>query len=200
MSILDRRSGTDGAHRGTGHGPSDGMLDGRVGLARRVIAVHDSHDAAERTIRKLADADFPVERAAIVGRDLTTVQRVTGLLSTPEVAARGALSGVVIGALTGWLLAVVDLITPTVAVAWLTINAAILGAVLGAVTGLLGYVFTRGRRSVATTSAITAAHYDVTVDAELADRAARLLADDGPGPDRRSGESDAASAATKPSR
>ena len=149
--------------------------DVRVGVAQRVIAVHPDHEKAEQTVQTLADAGFPAQRATIVGRGLTIVDRVTGQLSTADVTARGAASGVVVGALVGSLLGLFDLVTPTVPVAWLAVNAAILGAVLGAVTGLLGYTFTRGRRSFTTHSRITATHYDVQVDADLADRAVRLL-------------------------
>ncbi|HET6530082.1 MAG TPA: general stress protein [Actinoplanes sp.] len=186
MDILNgpRKAG-DAARRGAHHDggaaertpPADEPVDARVGVAQRVIAVHRDHDAAWQTVQKLSDGGFPAHRATIVGRDLAVVERVTGQLSTADVTRRGALSGVVIGALTGWILGLVDLIAPTVPVAWLILNAAILGAVLGAATGLLAYAFTHGRRSVSTPSGITASHYDVQVDAELADRAVRVLQD-----------------------
>ncbi|PRY20132.1 general stress protein [Pseudosporangium ferrugineum] len=147
----------------------------RVGLAQRVIAVHDDHAGAEATVRLLDDAGFPVHRAAIVGRGLTTVESATGWLSSAEVTGRGAVSGLAVGALTGWILVVVDLVTPAVPSAWLVVNAAVLGAVLGAVIGLIGYAATRGRRSVTTEPKLIATHYDVQVDAELADRAVRLV-------------------------
>ncbi|MEV4703171.1 general stress protein [Actinoplanes sp. NPDC049316] len=159
---------------------SAGAGDVRVGLAQRVIAVHGDHAAAEATVRLLDEAGFPVHRAAIVGRGLTTMESANGWMSSSEVAGRGALSGVAVGALTGWILAIVDLVDPTVSSAWLVVNAAILGAVLGAAIGLIGYAATRGRRSITTEPKLVATHYDVQVDAELADRAVRLLESERP--------------------
>lgn len=149
--------------------------DARVGVAQRVVAVHPDHESAEQTVQALVDAGLPAHRATIVGRGLITVDRITGQLSTADVTARGAVSGLVVGALVGSLLGTFDLIIATVPVVWLAVNAAILGSVLGAVTALLGYAATQGRRSFATHSGITASHYDVQVDADLADQAVRLL-------------------------
>lgn len=187
MDILHGRDKTSDADRNTPHHDAAGEQPtltadeppgARVGVAQRVIAVHGDHDAAQHTIQRLADAGFPEHRATIVGRGLAAVDHLTGQLSTADVTRRGAVAGAVIGALTGWILGLVDLIAPTVPLAWLILNAAILGAILGATTGLLGYVFTRGRRSVTTSSGMTARHYDVQVDAELADRAVRALQDE----------------------
>jgi hypothetical protein len=148
----------------------------KVGVAQRVIAVHQDHDGAERTVQKLADGGLSTERTVIAGRGLTVTERSTGWLSTAEVTRRGALSGLVIGGLTGWLLGVFGLFTSSVSTWWLMVNAALLGAVLGAVTALVGYVATRGQRSFSTTPTLRASHYDVLVDADLADQAVRLLA------------------------
>ena len=176
MSITEHFGPQNDPTRTAADGPTAERAGARVvGVAQRVVAVHPDHEKAEQTVQTLAEAGFPAQRAAIVGRGLTIVDRVTGQPSTADVAGRGAVSGLVVGALVGSLLGLFDLITPTVPVAWLAVNAAILGAVLGAVTGLLGYAFTRGRRSFTTQSRITATHYDVQVDADLADRAVRLL-------------------------
>ena len=149
----------------------------RVGVAQRVIATHPDHAGAVRTLGFLTQADFPADRATVVGRGLTFVERGTGQLPTAGVCGRGALSGLVIGGLTGWLVGLVDLVTPSVATWWLTVNTAVLGAVLGAVTALVGYAATRGRRSFTTTPILRASQYDVQVDADLADHAVRLLAE-----------------------
>ncbi|MEU8230432.1 general stress protein [Actinoplanes sp. NPDC048967] len=147
-----------------------------VGVAQRVIAVHTDHDSAVRTLKALTDAGFAEDRTTIVGRDLTFVERGTGQLSTAEVTGRGATAGFAIGGLTGWLLGLFDLVTASVATWWLIANAALLGAVLGAVAALLGYAITRGQRSFLTGPTLTAAHFDLQVDADLADSAVRMLA------------------------
>jgi hypothetical protein len=174
MSI-DRSDPRDGAAGAAPARSAEDRAGAHVGVAQRVVAVHADHEAAKQTVQELADRGFPAHRATIVGRGLTLVDRVKGQLSTADVAARGAVSGLVVGALVGSLLGLFDLVTPTVPVAWLAVNAAILGAVLGAVTALLGYAFTHGSRSFVMRSGITASHYDVQVDADLADRAVRLL-------------------------
>ena len=148
-----------------------------VGVAQRVIAVHSDHHSAVQTLKTLTDAGFPADRTTIVGRDLAFVERGTGLLSTAEVTGRGATAGLAIGGLTGWLLGLFNLATASVATWWLVVNAALLGAVLGAVAALLGYAVTRGRRSFQTEPILTAAHFDLQVDADLADGAVRMLAD-----------------------
>jgi uncharacterized membrane protein len=74
--------------------------------ARRVVASYKSHRDAEQAVNYLADNKFPVERVAIVGRELELVQQVTGRLTALDAAARGALTGAVTGVLIGWLFAI----------------------------------------------------------------------------------------------
>lgn len=45
--------------------------------ARRVVASYKSYRDAEQAVNDLADHRFPVERVAIVGRELELVQQVT---------------------------------------------------------------------------------------------------------------------------
>lgn len=146
-----------------------------LGVAQRVVAVHDDHDDALRTVHTITEGGLPAERVVVVGRGLTFVERGTGWLSTVDLTRRGAMSGLLIGGLTGWLLGVFDLLTSSLSTWWLTVNAAILGAMLGAVTALIGYVITRGRRSFSTTPTLHASHFDVLVDADLADQATRIV-------------------------
>ncbi|MEU4214163.1 general stress protein [Actinoplanes sp. NPDC026623] len=157
------------------HQPADSAA--QVGVAQRAIAVHEDHDEAERTVRALAEAGIPAGRTSIVGRGLAFADRGTGRLSTGEVTARGAVSGLIIGALTGWLLGLFDLVTASVSTWWLILNAAALGAMLGATIALVGYAATGGRRSFSTGPTLTASHFDVLVDASLADQAVRVLAE-----------------------
>jgi hypothetical protein len=52
----------------------------------------------------------------------------------------------------------------------------VLGAVIGALLGLLLHSLTGGRRDFASVSGMQASRYDLQVDEEVADEAARLLA------------------------
>jgi hypothetical protein len=51
----------------------------------------------------------------------------------------------------------------------------ILGAVVGAVAGGLGYALTGGKRDFTSVSMMQAEHYNVLVDADMADDAQRLM-------------------------
>lgn len=57
---------------------------------------------------------------------------------------------------------------------------AVLGVLLGTAVALLGYVIAQGRRSVIPDDRVRAGHYDILVEADLADRAVRLLREDRP--------------------
>lgn len=61
--------------------------------ARRAIASYDNYAEAEAAFDHLADRHFPVERLAIVGRDVSMVEQVTGRLSYPTALAQGAAAG-----------------------------------------------------------------------------------------------------------
>ena len=49
--------------------------------ARRVIASYENYQDAQRAVDRLADAGFPVERAAIVGRGLSYVEQASPMSS-----------------------------------------------------------------------------------------------------------------------
>lgn len=173
--------------------PAGGTAATRVGLAQRSIVTCDDYASARRIIAQLGDTGFPVERAAVIGTDLHRVERNRGRLSTADVTGRGALSGLLIGAAVGWLLRLVGVTDSSMYTGWLILNAAVLGGVLGAAVALLGYVITQGKRSFLPDEGVLAGHYDVMVDADLADRAIRLH--DNPVPD---GSAEAPSPATGP--
>lgn len=155
-------------------------IDPRVSVARRVVASYNRYSDAEVATHRLAAMQFPVDRAMIVGRGLEVVQTVTGMVTPRIAAARGALLGLVSGALVGWLLGLFNVVDPLVASSWLAVNAALLGAVVGTAVSLLVYLVTRGRRRFTSIAGTRAQNYDVLVDADLADRAARVIADGEP--------------------
>ena len=152
--------------------------------AQQVVASYPTYRQAEIAVDHLADSGFPVERVAIVGRGLQSVEQVTGRLTIWRAAGQPALTGAVIGGLFGWLFGLFDLVNPVVASLALAIYGVVFGAILGALIGLISYALTGGRRDFSSRIAFVAQTYDVLVDAGLAAQAMSLLdAPDGPGRD-----------------
>jgi hypothetical protein len=134
---------------------------------------------AERAVDYLSDQRFPVQRTAIVGRGLSSFERITGRLTTWRAAGQSAAYGAVMGALFGWLFGLFDWVNPLISGLLLALYGAIFGAVAGGLLGLLGHALTGGRRDFSSVAGMRAESYDVLVDAEVAPQAIRLL--DAPG-------------------
>jgi uncharacterized membrane protein len=145
--------------------------------ARQVVATYTSYSEAERAVDFLSDRKFPVERTAIVGRDLRFVEQVTGRMNYGKAALRGALTGALVGALVGWLFGIFDWFDPIVAAFWLMLDGLWFGALVGALFGLLMHALTRGRRDFASVGAMRADRYELQVDRQVAEEAARLLSE-----------------------
>ena len=61
--------------------------------SRTTVATYDNYRDAERAVDFLSDKGFPVERAAIVGTGLKTVEQIAGRLTTGRAALLGAAPG-----------------------------------------------------------------------------------------------------------
>jgi hypothetical protein len=145
--------------------------------ARRTIASYTSYADAERAVDRLADLDFPVERVAILGQDLQTVEQVTGKLDYSTAAWRGAVSGAVPGALLGWIFGLFGWADPLVSGLLLALYGLLIGAVVGAVIAVIVYALQGGRRDFASVAFTRPQRFELVVDDEVADQAARLLAE-----------------------
>src|SRR3954463_16142691 len=111
---------------------------------RRAIATFSSYQEAERAVDYLSDHGFPVERTAIVGRDLEYVEQVTGRMTYARAALAGALNGALIGFLIGWLFGVFNWFNPVVSSFWLAIDGLWFGALVGALMGLVAHALSGG--------------------------------------------------------
>jgi hypothetical protein len=145
------------------------------GTARRTVATFDTYAEAEQAVDFLADQQFPVERTAIVARDLEYVEQVTGRMTYARAALLGAGNGALIGFLVGWLFGLFNWFDPVVAPFWLAVDGLWFGALVGASFGLFVHALAGGRRDFSSVGAFQAKHYDVVVDEPLADEAERLL-------------------------
>jgi uncharacterized membrane protein len=166
---------TDSGSRVTGSPWSPGSPERPTRLARRTVASFATYAEAERAVDRLADLDFPVERLAIIGQDLQTIEQVTGKLNYPRAAWQGALTGAIPGALLGWIFGLFNWANPLISGLLLALYGLVIGAIVGAVIGVLVYAMQGGRRDFASVMAMRPQRYELVVDDELADQAARLL-------------------------
>jgi hypothetical protein len=144
--------------------------------ARQAIVTVDRYADAEAIVDRLADDGFPVEHISIVGRDLRTVEQVTGRLDAWRAALGGAGSGAVMGLLFGLLFGIWFAHVGTSLLAVLAYWT-LIGAVIGAVISLIGYALNGGRRNFASITTMQAQRFDVLVDdAVAADAVRRLVA------------------------
>jgi hypothetical protein len=165
----------------TGAPWSPGSPAGPTRKSRRTVASFTTYEEAERAVDRLADLDFPVERVAIIGQDLQMVEQITGKMNYPRAAWRGAVTGAVPGVLIGWIFGLFNWINPLVASLLLALYGLIIGAVVGAVMGMIIYALQGGRRDFESVTGTRPQRYEVVVDDELADQAARLLGTVGTG-------------------
>ncbi|KKM46918.1 general stress protein [Rathayibacter toxicus] len=139
------------------------------------LATFDTYHEAQAAVDVLARADFPVRQLAIIGNDLTSVERVTGTLSWGRVAIAGAASGAWLGVFLGLLLTI---FSPTTSFSFL-FAAVLLGAGFGMLFGLASYAVNRRRRDFTSTMQVIATSYSVLVDPSLVNRARNLLGGQG---------------------
>lgn len=109
---------------------------------------------------------------AIVGRDLVTVERVTGRLTYAKVALRGALSGSWFGLFIGFVFGATS---PEATTVFLPATIAI-GAGVGMLISLLQYSLRRRRHDFQSVQQVIASQYDIIVPNGTADAARSALA------------------------
>jgi hypothetical protein len=140
---------------------------------RRVVGTYPTHQEAERAVDWLSDEGFPVARTAIVGRDLRSVEQVTGRVTTGTAAGRGAAQGAVIGLFFAIFF---GLFFTGPGFLGLLVYAVVMSALLGALLGAATHAMLGGTRDFATVAAMQADRYEVMVDEAVADEAATVLA------------------------
>lgn len=142
--------------------------------ARVNVATYGTYPEAQRAVDYLSDQRFPVERTAIVGEGLKTIEQVTGRLDWGRAAGLGFGQGLFIGLFIGLLFGLLGLGGGNIlyAVAY----SMVLGAVVGLVWGLLGYALSGGRRDFTSVGGMRADHYVILADSDVAEQARTLLA------------------------
>lgn len=135
------------------------------------VATYETYDEAQKAVVTLAEADFPVTQVSIVGNELTSVERVTGKLTSARAAAAGAASGAWLGLFLGL---VTFLFSPVPNISSV-LGAVIIGVGFGAIFGIVSYSITRRRRDFTSVMQVTATSYSVVVEPDSMHRARNVL-------------------------
>ena len=138
-----------------------------------VLSTVDTHGEAQSIVNRLAHAGYDVSNIAIVGRDLVTVERVTGRLTYARVALRGALNGAWFGLFFSLVLSLLN--EPTTTFVMPAVVA--IGAGMGVLITLALYSIRRRRQDFSSVQQVLASRYEVTVPSGTVGAAKRALAE-----------------------
>ncbi|GAA4005078.1 hypothetical protein GCM10022631_15350 [Deinococcus rubellus] len=145
--------------------------------SRVVIATYPEYLQAQRAVDYLSDHKFPVERTAIVGEGLKTVEQVTGRLDWTRALSLGMGQGAVMGVFIGVIFSFLGFGGAGRGFLPLLIDGLLIGVMIGAVWGLLSYALSGGRRDFTSVGGMRADHYSVLCDGEVSERAQSLLSE-----------------------
>ena len=141
--------------------------------ARVNVASFETYAAAQRAVDFLSDRKFPVERVAIVGEGLQTIEQVTGRLDWGRAAGLGLGQGMGMGLFIGLIFAALGLGQGSFV--GLVAYGVVIGGVFGVVWGLIGYALSGGRRDFTSIGGMRAREYLLLTDPEVAEGARTLL-------------------------
>lgn len=136
------------------------------------VASFETYPEAQAAVDALAKAEFPVKELAIVGTDLTSVERITGKLTWGRAAGAGAISGAWFGTFLGLLFFI---FSPTGTSVGILISAVLLGAGFGMIFGLVSYSVNRRRRDFTSTMQVLATRYAIIAEPAHVTRARQVL-------------------------
>jgi hypothetical protein len=150
-------------------------MEASAAAPKTTVATYDNYREAERAVDYLSDQGFPVERAAIIGTGLKTVEQIAGRMTTGRAALMGAGQGAMIGVFFALFIGLFF----TVSEAFLAVllYGLVVGVVFGATFGAIGQAAQGGRRDFASIRGMQAERYEVQVEHEVSARAKQLLAE-----------------------
>ena len=141
--------------------------------ARVNVASYETYAAAQRAVDFLSDRKYPVERVAIVGEGLQTIEQVTGRLDWGRAAGLGLGQGMGMGLFIGLIFAALGLGQGSFI--GLVAYGVVIGGIFGVVWGLVGYALSGGRRDFTSIGGMRAREYLLLTDPEVAEQARALL-------------------------
>ena len=139
---------------------------------RRTIASYTDYRDAERAVDWLSDQGFAVERGAIIGTGLRSVEQVTGRMTAWRAALVGAGEGMLVGALIALLF---GLFFTGPGFGELLLFSLATGAFIGGSTGAIVQAAAGKGRNFASTMSVATDRYEVQVDEDAAAEATRIL-------------------------
>lgn len=147
---------------------------------KTTVATYREYSEAERAVDFLSDKGFPVEKVAIVGTGLRTVEQVAGRLTVGRAAIAGAGQGAMLGLFFGLLF---SLFFEGPDFFGVILYGLVAGTIFGSVFAAVGQAAQGGRRDFASIRGMQAESYELQVEHDHSARAKQLLAElDEPGP------------------
>lgn len=139
-----------------------------------VLSTSSTYAEAQSVVNRLAQAGYSVANIAIVGRDLVTIERITGRLTYARVALRGALNGAWFGLFFSLMFSVLSESTSTTFVMPAVIA---IGGGMGMLITLAVYAMRRRRHDFSSVQQVVASNYEVIVPSGTVQAAKRALAE-----------------------
>jgi uncharacterized protein YoaH (UPF0181 family) len=137
-----------------------------------VVAEFGQYQQAVDYVEKLVANNFPTGMIAIVGKDLRSVERVRGKLSYARVALNGAMSGVWLGLIIGWVFGgAIPGVDGSTGGTGSLVSAMVLGAGVGMLWGVIRLSMSRNKRNFVSQQQIVASTYQVQVPMTLVEEA-----------------------------
>ncbi|WP_353827264.1 general stress protein [Agromyces sp. SYSU T0242] len=136
------------------------------------VASYETYLEAQSAVDRLAKADFPVKELAIVGHDLTSVERITGTRSWGRTAGGGALSGAWFGTFLGLLFFI---FSPSGTSLGVLAAAVLIGAGFGMIFSVVTYSVNRRRRDFTSVMQVLATRYAIVAEPAHVGRAREVL-------------------------
>ncbi|MFM6967378.1 MAG: general stress protein [Microbacteriaceae bacterium] len=136
-----------------------------------VLMTVDTNAEAQSVVNRLSETDFAITNIAIVGRDLVTVEYITGRITYAKIAMRGAING----AWAGLVAAVVSTVISGDASALFVPAAVVIGAGIGMIFSLVARSLRKRRQNFQSVEEIIASKYDIVVPNGVGDAARAAL-------------------------
>jgi len=141
------------------------------------VAAFATLGEVQDALARLEDADFPIDRATIVGTDLKLVEKVGDRMTGARAAGYGTVGGAWLGALVAAFAAIFTA-GSFGAVLSMLFGGIVLGAAFGAVFGLAAYRFAGPGDGITGNLTLVASRYELRTDADCAGRLRGVLPDD----------------------